>query len=181
MDAGEQDTSASNLQYVEYLYERFLEDPGSVGEEWRKFFERNFSSGDAPPPGADLFPRASIFHKGDGTRRDGHEETAALQDRLDQFVRAYRVRGHMIARLDPLGRPRRHFRELDPDFYGLTGEMMDRTFSSRTGVAGSGISSASSRNAKMRSDAAAVDCITVAMFAVWVMGWVNWLRYWMKA
>ena len=31
---------------------------------------------------------------------------AVLQDRVDQLVRAYRVRGHLVAQIDPLGLPR---------------------------------------------------------------------------
>ena len=33
-------------------------------------------------------------------------DMAVLQDRVDQLVRAYRVRGHIVAELDPLGTPR---------------------------------------------------------------------------
>ena len=38
-----------------------------------------------------------------------------------------------------------------------------------------------SRNSKTRSAAAAVDCSTLAILAICVMGWVNDLTYWMKA
>jgi 2-oxoglutarate dehydrogenase E1 component len=57
---------------------------------------------------------------------------ALLQDRVDQLVRAYRVRGHLVARIDPLGMPRPHLPELDPEFYGLGDADMDRTFSTAT-------------------------------------------------
>jgi 2-oxoglutarate dehydrogenase E1 component len=56
----------------------------------------------------------------------------ARQDRVDQLVRAYRVRGHMIAKLDPLDMPRPNHPELDPSYYQLSTEDMDRAFSSRT-------------------------------------------------
>lgn len=54
---------------------------------------------------------------------------AVLQERVDQLVRAYRVRGHRIAHLDPLGEQRPLLPELDPAFYGLGPADMDRTFS----------------------------------------------------
>ena len=60
------------------------------------------------------------------------ERVAFLQDRVDQLVRAYRVRGHLMAEIDPLGRPRPGLPELDPRFYHLTEEDMDRTFSTDT-------------------------------------------------
>jgi 2-oxoglutarate dehydrogenase E1 component len=59
-------------------------------------------------------------------------DIAIRQDRVDQLVRAYRVRGHMIAKIDPLGMPRPPMTELDPKYYHLTDEDMDRRFSSRT-------------------------------------------------
>jgi len=57
------------------------------------------------------------------------EDARIRQDRIDQLIRAYRVRGHMIARIDPLGRPRADQMELNPVFYGLTEEDMDYKFS----------------------------------------------------
>ena len=62
----------------------------------------------------------------------GEERVAFLQDRVDQLVRAYRVRGHLMAEIDPLGRPRPGLPELDPAFYHLTDEDMDRSFSTDT-------------------------------------------------
>src|SRR5690606_32329232 len=47
--------------------------------------------------------------------------------------RAYRVRGHMIAKIDPLDLPRgEEPPELAPEFYGLSDADLDRRFSSRT-------------------------------------------------
>ncbi|MEO1991111.1 MAG: 2-oxoglutarate dehydrogenase E1 component [Pirellulales bacterium] len=62
----------------------------------------------------------------------GDDRVAFLQDRVDQLVRAYRVRGHLMADIDPLGRPRPGLPELDPGFYHLTEEDMDRSFSTDT-------------------------------------------------
>jgi len=59
-------------------------------------------------------------------------DPAVLQERVDQLVRAYRVRGHRIAHLDPLGEQRPLLPELDPAFYGLGPADMDRTFSTRS-------------------------------------------------
>jgi 2-oxoglutarate dehydrogenase E1 component len=59
-------------------------------------------------------------------------DAALLQDRVDQLVRAHRVRGHMIAKIDPLGLPRPGVPELDPGFFGLSDSDMDRPVSSGT-------------------------------------------------
>lgn len=62
----------------------------------------------------------------------GALDMAIRQDRVDQLVRAFRVRGHMIAKIDPLDLPRPQLAELDPRFYHLTDGDLDRRFSSRT-------------------------------------------------
>jgi len=62
-------------------------------------------------------------------------DSSTRQLRVDQLVRAYRERGHVLARLDPLG-----FREivvhpeLDPAHYGLSSEDLDERFSVQLGA-----------------------------------------------
>ncbi len=62
----------------------------------------------------------------------------AVDARVEALVRAYRVRGHMIAEIDPLGMPRPMPPELDPAFFGFSETDLDRAFPNN-GVAGSGI------------------------------------------
>ena len=45
-----------------------------------------------------------------------------------QMINAYRVRGHLIADLDPLGTEPSYHAELDPATYGLTIWDLDREF-----------------------------------------------------
>ncbi len=45
-----------------------------------------------------------------------------------QMINAYRVRGHLIADLDPLGHEPSYHPELDPETYGLTIWDLDREF-----------------------------------------------------
>ena len=53
------------------------------------------------------------------------------QDKVNQLIHAYRVRGHLLAHLDPLGPPQMtSYPELDPEHYGLVGADLDRFFSS---------------------------------------------------
>jgi 2-oxoglutarate dehydrogenase E1 component len=59
-------------------------------------------------------------------------EINARQERVDMLIRGYRVRGHVIAQLDPLStRPQRH-PELELAYYGLTEADLDSAFSCRT-------------------------------------------------
>lgn len=120
---------------MEALYEDYMLDPQTVSEGWRSYFDSFQENGDAGirsfKAGPSFSPR-SIFNAA-GQSPGGSEMAAAdLQDRVDQLVRLYRVRGHMIAELDPLGRPRPHFEELDPEYYGFTEADMDKRFSAKT-------------------------------------------------
>jgi 2-oxoglutarate dehydrogenase E1 component len=136
--------NASNLDFIEGLYDDFLRDPDGVPHEWRDYFRELEKETGSKTRVGPSFRAASLFHppgsqattaeNGNVSRsREGAplraSEVAALQDRVDQLVRSYRVRGHMIANIDPLGLPRQHFRELDPDFYGFTENDLDRKFS----------------------------------------------------
>jgi 2-oxoglutarate dehydrogenase E1 component len=55
-------------------------------------------------------------------------EQIEKQARVLQLINAYRVRGHLIANLDPLVDEPHHHPELDPAYYGLTLWDLDRTF-----------------------------------------------------
>jgi len=123
--------NASNLAFVEELFDRYASDPSSVPPEWREYFASLVNGGPTSPTGPNFRSR-SLFHPAPGPESRGSSlrdlDPAALQDRLDRVVRSYRVRGHMIAKIDPLGRARPHFPELDPAHYGFTEADLDRSF-----------------------------------------------------
>ncbi len=60
-------------------------------------------------------------------------ETRSRQQRIDALIRAYRVRGHVLAKLDPLGRPIAPHPELTLEYYGLSQEDLDASFVARLG------------------------------------------------
>jgi 2-oxoglutarate dehydrogenase E1 component len=126
----------ANLSFAEQLYVRYLHDSSSVPPDWRRYFEQ-FSQNEAPVTKTSLAPSfrpSGLFNPaaGNGTTGAADTELARLQNRLDLLVRNYRVRGHLIAELDPLDRPRPHLPELNPEFYGFTEADMERRFSSET-------------------------------------------------
>jgi 2-oxoglutarate dehydrogenase E1 component len=123
--------NVTNLPFAEELYVRYLRDPSSVPADWRRYFEqlsRDATTGGKPPL-VPLFQVSAPFAPPrDGAAGAEASELARLQNRVDLLIRNYRVRGHLIARLDPLDRPRPHLPELDPEFYGFTETDMARTF-----------------------------------------------------
>ncbi|HUN81244.1 MAG TPA: 2-oxoglutarate dehydrogenase E1 component [Phycisphaerae bacterium] len=52
-----------------------------------------------------------------------------LQERVDQLIHIYRVRGHLLAQLDPLARPRPQQPELELSHHDITEEDLDRPIS----------------------------------------------------
>jgi 2-oxoglutarate decarboxylase len=60
--------------------------------------------------------------------RDGSEESVSRQAAVMQMINAYRVRGHLLADLDPLEYEVKRYPELDPAFYDLTLWDFDRDF-----------------------------------------------------
>jgi len=131
-----------NVAFLEEMYARYMERPDSVSSEWRTFFQtliQDSGTGNGLAPAAvwrsgPSFAPPSIFNAGPpaADRSVSPRDVAGLQDRVDKLVRAYRVRGHMIARIDPLGLPRPEPPELDPAFHGLTARDMSYQVSSLT-------------------------------------------------
>jgi 2-oxoglutarate dehydrogenase E1 component len=125
--------SASNLAYVEELYELYQRDPQSIPEEWQHYFATQ-SNGDSWPDRRTLgpsFPARSVFsppptrHVAEETPIDQVRQ-ADFQNRVEQLVRNYRVRGHYLAQVDPLGRPRFSPQELTNEYFGFTEDEMNR-------------------------------------------------------
>ena len=120
---------------MEALYEDYMQDPQTVSTGWRSYFDSFQHNGDAGvhtfSSGPSFRPRSIYNATGNGAA-PVDLAAADLQDRVDQLVRLYRVRGHMVAQLDPLGRPRPHFEELDPEYYGFSEADMEKHFSSKT-------------------------------------------------
>jgi len=57
-----------------------------------------------------------------------NREETEKQAHVLQLIHAYRVRGHLVADLDPLGREPQYHSELDPNTHGLTIWDLDREF-----------------------------------------------------
>ncbi len=131
MTKSNHDLSILSLEYLERLREDFLRDSHAVSPEWRQYFaesgEPNGTGGHRLRP---TFRPRGLFQQSPAATHGGADAqgwlcAANLQDRIDQFVRAYRVRGHMFAKLDPLGTQRPRPPELDLEFYRFTDRDLD--------------------------------------------------------
>src|SRR5712691_3026445 len=129
--------SGANAEFIAELYARFLENPEEVDESWRRFFA---DIGDdasairaerAGPPWARPLPplNGEPPAQAPAVPIDGIaiDQAAADSIRAVQLIRAYRVRGHLEADLDPLRLEERPSQpELDYRTYGFTENDLDR-------------------------------------------------------
>ncbi|WP_341759951.1 2-oxoglutarate dehydrogenase E1 component [Candidatus Endowatersipora endosymbiont of Watersipora subatra] len=130
-----------NAVYLEKLYAQYKEDATLVDPQWREFFDKlynltrdNVGSCKSSYESLSLGHLSSLdtcrSHKGVGklkTNVHALGETSIQQATRDSIraimmVRAYRMRGHLHANLDPLGIAGKGeaYNELHPYFYGFT-------------------------------------------------------------
>jgi len=150
--------SSSNAEYIAHLFAAYLKDPSGVDASWQAFFgglgdseievlqeltgaswtpEENRKS--ARAFGLAQFADAEVVDvsvaANEGSRRmsdqvSRDELQAMAKDSVSALalIRAHRVRGHLMADLDPLGlKEVAPHPELDPAHYGFTAADMNKT------------------------------------------------------
>ncbi|MBX3169716.1 MAG: 2-oxoglutarate dehydrogenase E1 component [Candidatus Eremiobacteraeota bacterium] len=106
--------NADNLDFVEDVLREYQKNPAAVDPAWRSYFEKEGINGQKLALGPSYEP-STIFNPPVSKEGDAYK-----QERVDQLIRAYRVRGHRTAWLDPLGSEPAPFPELQLSHYGLT-------------------------------------------------------------
>src|SRR6201985_1019637 len=127
-----------NAPYVEELYEAYLDNPASVPDNWREYFDalQNVPAVDgsaandvAHAPIVESFAqraRSNSFLPRAGAT---DMSTARKQVFVQSLIGAYRFLGARWANLDPLKRQERpSIPELEPAFYDFTEADMDQVF-----------------------------------------------------
>jgi 2-oxoglutarate dehydrogenase E1 component len=98
----------ADSQYIEEMYERFQRSPESLPASWQSFFQ-----------GFELArcPRACVA-----------AERARSQGLVDSLIHTYRVRGHLLAQLDPLGSAAPGHPDLGLESFAFEAADFDRVF-----------------------------------------------------
>src|SRR3984893_3929282 len=106
--------TGANAGFIAELYARFLEDPNAVDESWRRFFSELDDDAAAAlaelrgpswgQPAPRLIPERAASREIDA---EALRHAAIDSIRALNLIRAYRVRGHLEADLDPLGLAKR--------------------------------------------------------------------------
>jgi 2-oxoglutarate dehydrogenase E1 component len=122
-----------NSAFIAELYARYLDDPSAVDPSWRQFFAELNDEPEAVKHEIEgphwAPPHPAVLGNGHAAAAPAAEVDQAARDsiRAMNLIRAYRVRGHLIASLDPLGLTvRTSHPDLDPATYGFTEADFDR-------------------------------------------------------
>ena len=128
-----------NAPYVEEMYEAYLDNPGSVPDNWRTYFDalQHVPATDgseardvAHAPVIESFAQRAKANAFAAKASSADLAVARKQVHVQSLIAAYRFLGNRWAELDPLKRQERpKIPELDPAFYDLTESDMDMSFS----------------------------------------------------
>ncbi len=128
----------NSSEFIEELYSQYVQNPESISSEWKEFFDGlkdkkeeivNTAKG---PSWARKKTRKNIHKNGKELEKKDQEIKEQNVDfsttkqisnnsiRASTLVRAYRIRGHLLANLDPLGlQKRKEHPELNAETYGF--------------------------------------------------------------
>ncbi|WP_341891817.1 2-oxoglutarate dehydrogenase E1 component [Variovorax sp. YR752] len=128
-----------NAPYVEEMYEAYLDNPGSVPDNWRAYFDalQHVPATDgsnardvAHAPVVESFAQRAKANAFAVKASASELAVARKQVHVQSLIAAYRSLGARWADLDPLKRQERpKIPELEPGFYDLSESDMDITFS----------------------------------------------------
>lgn len=102
---------AADPALVEEQYRKFLEDPGSVDESWRQFF--------------DGFEFALKHYP---VRKKSEETVYPSEFKVINLINGYRQRGHLFTRTNPVRARRKYTPTLDLENFGLSRDDLPKSF-----------------------------------------------------
>lgn len=103
--------NAAGPEFVEEQYKLFLENPQSVDEGWRQFF--------------DGFEFARKHYP---ARKEAEGTVYPSEFKVINLINAYRQRGHLFTKTNPVRTRRKYTPTLDLENFGLSGEDLNKTF-----------------------------------------------------
>jgi 2-oxoglutarate dehydrogenase E1 component len=107
---------AAHSSAIEKIYKEYQKDPLSVEESWRTFFE------------------GFEFGRKNYTDTPHIPEHVQKEFKVLNVINAYRIRGHLFTRTNPVRERRKYSPTLDIENFGLTKEDFNRTFQAGTEI-----------------------------------------------
>ena len=132
--------NSANAPYIAELFFKFKKNPTSVDSSWKSFFQslndddvailKDFGGPEWKKRPSKIIEDVSfdkIIHNIPDVETDSFKTSTLDSIRALRLIRAFRVNGHLIANLDPLGITKKdHHPELDYKNYGFTDNDLNR-------------------------------------------------------
>ena len=128
--------SGVNSEFINQFYSDYLTDPNSLPNGWKKFFDGlseneklilNDLNGPSWSPEKRIKKIKDISYKKENIQQTSEVDLSSVKEaskdsvRAIMLIRAFRIRGHLIANLDPLNiQKKEEHPELKPETYGFT-------------------------------------------------------------
>lgn len=164
--------NAIHSEYISELYEQYQKYPDSIEPSWRAFFQG--------------FDFASTSYNGHSLNGEVSPEVIAeMPEKVQKefkvlnLIDAYRVRGHLFTKTNPVRERRQHYPTLDLENFGLKESDLDETFdaSEITGIGGS----ATLRNIISHLQNMYCDSIGVEYMYIRDSEKIKWTQNWLNA
>lgn len=119
----------ANGDFIEELYELYLDNPSNVDAKWQKYFDSLQDGQNKDVNHSDIKEKFSILTSSNLVGTVGGEAMSSGQTKVYGLIAAYRNWGHKFAKLDPLKRSELERPiELRYQTYGLDGELDNEFF-----------------------------------------------------
>ena len=129
--------SKSNSAFIEDMYQKYIENDPNLPESWKRYFETLDEDFDLivkeiEGPSWKRNRKKINLDKKISKNKNLYSSVEIENDKADSIraialIRAYRIRGHLIADLDPLGMmERKYLHELHPSDHGFNKEDYDK-------------------------------------------------------
>jgi len=125
---GSSHISAGHAAYLEGLYETFLNNPEELSKEWLDFFNNlpKLPNSNGEISHQKIINEFRNFSRNSDVLKKSVDER---QGKVIRLIQSYRNRGHLKAKLDPLGMmERRLVEDLNIEFHGLSHEDLNEEF-----------------------------------------------------
>jgi len=129
--------SKSNSAFIEEMYSKYIEKDPTLPESWKNYFETlgedlNLIAKEIEGPSWKKNRKKINFSKNFTKDKNLYDKQDVEKEKANTIraialIRAYRIRGHLIANLDPLGMmERKYLHELHPSDHGFIKEDYDK-------------------------------------------------------
>ena len=119
--------NGGNSEYLEILYEDYLENPNSLPSEWKKYFD-SIQNGQIDVSHKSI--KEQFRNKKFPTEAKVEISENSKASDVQNLINAYRRRGHQVANIDPLGlRLKKEVPDLKLGFHNLSENDLESSFS----------------------------------------------------